>query len=146
MTGGTEALSPRHEFGPVFASHSASSGDIGAEKRARSVHFDAVVPAVGSEACVNESPHLRGGQVNESGVPPSLLHRALTGSRPQRLHLLLDSQDNLAREEALPKIEPAGHRHCSLHISCSHAVPPRMWPDRDFGPGSVRLLHEGWCG
>ncbi len=20
------------------------------------------------------------------------------------------------------------------------------WPDRDFGPGPVRLLHGGWCG
>ncbi len=20
------------------------------------------------------------------------------------------------------------------------------WPDRDFGPGSVRLLYGGWCG
>jgi ferritin-like metal-binding protein YciE len=21
-----------------------------------------------------------------------------------------------------------------------------VWPDRDFGPGSVRLLHDGWHG
>ena len=22
----------------------------------------------------------------------------------------------------------------------------QAWPDRDFGPGSVRLLHDGWPG
>jgi hypothetical protein len=22
----------------------------------------------------------------------------------------------------------------------------QAWPDRDFGPGSVRLLHDGWHG
>ena len=39
-----------------------------------------------------------------------------------------------------------GHdRACGVPTACDLAL-GLTWPDWDFGPGSVRLLHGGWCG
>src|SRR3954451_5284621 len=73
------------------------------------------------EAHVNQSAHLRGGEVHQRGVTPTRLQHLWLGAGPERLHLFLDLQHDLAPERfAEPELPGQPHdvlllRKCSQH-------------------------------
>src|SRR5215213_5788676 len=69
------------------------------------------------EAHVNQRAHLRGSEVHQGGVTPAPLQGFRFGAGPERLHLFLDLQHDLA-PEGLAEPELAGQGHGALLSNC----------------------------